>query len=92
MIFNYRIVFNDQYTFVQKCLKEVWSISGAQKICEVIYINNSKVDKSFIEQTYSQCHLSYISVTILLNIYYAREKVMKVISKYHPNLELSDKI
>jgi hypothetical protein len=85
MILNYRIVPNDQCTFVQECLKEVWSTPGAQKICEVVYTDNPKVDKSFIEQTYLQCHPGHLSVAVLLDIYHARARVIKEMSKYHPD-------
>ena len=85
MILNYRIVSNDQRTFVQECLKEVWSTSGAQKICEVVYTDNPKVDKNFIEQIYLQCHPSHLSVAVLLDIYHARARVIKEMSKYHPD-------
>jgi hypothetical protein len=36
MILNYRIVSNNQHTFVQECLKEIWSPSGAQKIVKLL--------------------------------------------------------
>jgi hypothetical protein len=46
---------------------------------------NSKVNKNFIEQIYLQYHPNYLSIAILLDIYHARAKIIKEMSKYHPN-------
>jgi hypothetical protein len=46
MAIYHKIVPNDRRNLIQQLLKEIWSVSGATKICEVVYINNSKVNSA----------------------------------------------
>ena len=85
MILNYRVVLNDKWTFIQECLKEVWSTPEAQKICKVIYTDNPKVDRNHIKQIYLQCFPSHTPLAVLLDIYHAKARVTKEINKYHPD-------
>jgi hypothetical protein len=76
MVVNYRIVPNDQRNLVQQLLKKIW-VLRASKICKVVDTDNSKVDSAFIQDTYIQCHPKEIAVNVLLDIFYARERVLK---------------
>jgi hypothetical protein len=49
-------------------------IPRAQKICEVVYTDNSKVDRNHIQQIYYQYFPNHISVAILLDIYILKQK------------------
>jgi hypothetical protein len=68
-----------------RMFKEVWSTPEIQKICEVVYTNNSKVDRNYIQQIYHQYFPNHISVAILLNIFHAKTRVIKEMNKYHPD-------
>jgi hypothetical protein len=70
---------------VQDFLKEIWTTNGAQKLCEVIYTDNSKVDKRFIQQIYQEYFPKKLSVEVLLDIFHGRERIFRIINKNHPN-------
>jgi hypothetical protein len=89
MILNYRIVSNDKHTFFQECLKEVWSTLKAQKICEIVYTDNPKVDRNQIEQIYHQFFPNHISVAVLLDIYHAKARILKEMNKYYPDFRVA---
>jgi hypothetical protein len=77
IVVNYKIVSNDQRDLVQQLLKEIWFVSEISKICEVIYTNSPKVDSVLIQDTYIQCHPKKIVMNVLLDIFYARKRVLK---------------
>jgi hypothetical protein len=54
---------------VQDFLKEIWTINRVQKLCEIIYIDNSKVGKRFIQQIYQKYVPKKLLVEILLDIF-----------------------
>jgi hypothetical protein len=64
-------------------------ISEVQKICEVIYTNNSKVNRNYIEQIYLQYFPSHLFLAILLDIYYAKARIIKEINKFHPDFRVA---
>lgn len=70
---------------VQDLLKEIWTTNGAQKLCEVVYTDNSKVDKRFIQQIYQECFPKELSVEVLLDIFHGRERIFRAMNKNHPD-------
>jgi hypothetical protein len=89
MVVNYRIVPNDRIYLVQQLFKEIYFVSETSKICKVVYTNNPKVDSALIQDTYIQCYPKKIAVDVLLDIFHARERVLKV---YGSNILIIDQL
>jgi hypothetical protein len=84
-ILNYKIVSNDQQILVQDLLKKIWTTTGAQKLCEVVYTDNPKVDKRFIQQIYQEYFPKELSVKVLLDIFHGRERIFRALNRNHPD-------
>jgi hypothetical protein len=70
---------------VQDLLKEIWTTNGAQKLCEVVYTNNSKVNKRFIQQIYQECFPKELSIEVLLDIFHGRKRIFRAMNKNNQN-------
>jgi hypothetical protein len=69
----------------QNFLKEIWTTNRVQKLCKIIYTDNSKVNKRFIQQIYQEYFPKELSVEVLLDIFHGRERIFRTINKNHPN-------
>jgi hypothetical protein len=85
MILNYSIVPNDTRQLVKLCLEEIWKEPEAQKICEVVYTDNPKVDQSAIQTAFMELHPDHMLVAVLLDIYHGRARVIKEMVRSHPD-------
>jgi 4-hydroxy-L-threonine phosphate dehydrogenase PdxA len=85
MILNHKVVPNDTRKFVQQCLEEIWKQPDAEKICEVVYTDNPKVDTTAIQSIFLQLYPNHLPVSVLLDIYHGRARVIKEMIKTHPD-------
>ena len=85
IILNYSIVLNDTRELVKLCLEEIWKEPETQKICEVVYTDNPKVDQSAIQTAFMQLHPDHMPVAVLLDIYYRKARVIKEIVRSYPD-------
>jgi hypothetical protein len=89
LIVNHKIVPNNKRTFVQTCLKQIWTEPEAEQICEVVYTDNPKVDKSSIQKIFADCFPNHLPVAVLLDIYHARSRIIKEMIKTHPDFRVA---
>jgi len=83
-VLNYAIVPNDTRAFVQECLSAIWTTANSKITPSVVYTDNPKVDQNFIQQTFEQCFPDCpLPVEVLLDIYHAKMRVLKEMSKTH---------
>jgi hypothetical protein len=89
MVLNYKIVPNDTRIYVAKLLEEIWTIPNLEKKCEVVYTDNPKVDRGSIQQIYTSCFPKDIQIAVLLDVFHARARVLKEMSKSHPDYRVA---
>jgi hypothetical protein len=90
MAVNYKIVPNDQRTFVQQLLSEIWETEEMQEVTSVVYTDNPKADSNLIKQTFLQCFPDLLlGVEVLLDIFHAKARVLKEMSRTHPDYRAS---
>lgn len=90
MILHYQIVPNDKRIYVTNLLKEIWTVSK-EKVCEVVYTDNPKVDDSAIQNAYRECFPSMLKVDVLLDIFHGKSRVTKEMNKSHPDYKEAKK-
>ena len=83
----YKIVCNDKRTEVYNLLLELWQTPERECIAQCIYTDNPKVDSSFILQAFEDTRPdgNLDVLQILLDIFHAKSRITKELSKSHPD-------
>jgi hypothetical protein len=84
LVLSFKIVPNDQRSFVQELLEEIWSTPDMEQITSVVYTDNPKVDGNYVKSAFQKCHPDQpIGVEVLQDIYHAKMRVLKEMPKNH---------
>ena len=89
MIVHYKIVPNDKRDEVKKLLKDIWTTPNIQKTTSVVYTDNPKVDRRAIQEIFLDCFSEEVEVSVLLDIFHAKMRIIKDIPRSHPDYRVA---
>lgn len=88
-VLTYKIVSNDRREELYKLLLDIWKNSERKIITECVYTDNPKVDESFIQKAFEETapkeESEFHVLTVLLDIFHAKSRVVKEINRSHPD-------
>ena len=86
-VLSYKVVNNDRREELYDLLLELWSTVNRVVITECVYSDNPKVDSSFILKAFNETKpVDKVAILyILLDIFHAKSRIGKEISKTHPD-------